>query len=51
MRESTTTLTPAQVYRFASDFCQPHLGNIRSSTEMGVSPCCGTAPILPPQKR
>ena len=25
MRKSTTTLTPAQVYRFASDFCQPHL--------------------------
>ena len=24
MRKSTT-LTPAQVYRFASDFCQPHL--------------------------
>src|SRR5271157_3986024 len=25
MRKSTTTLTPAQVYCFASDFCQPHL--------------------------
>ena len=25
MRKSTTTLTPAKVYRFASDFCQPHL--------------------------
>ena len=25
MRESTDTLTPAQVYRFAIDFCQPHL--------------------------
>ena len=25
MRKSTTTLTPAQVYRFAIDFCQPHL--------------------------
>ena len=25
MRKSTTPLTPAQVYRFASDFCQPHL--------------------------
>ncbi len=25
MRKSTTTLTPAQVYRFAVDFCQPHL--------------------------
>jgi hypothetical protein len=25
MRESTSTLTPAQVYRFAIDFCQPHL--------------------------
>ena len=25
MRKSTTSLTPAQVYRFASDFCQPHL--------------------------
>ncbi|MBV8381423.1 MAG: hypothetical protein JOZ63_02380 [Planctomycetaceae bacterium] len=25
MRKSTSTLTPAQVYRFAVDFCQPHL--------------------------
>jgi Transposase DDE domain len=25
MRKSTTALTPAQVYRFAVDFCQPHL--------------------------
>jgi len=25
MRKSTTTLTPAQVYRFAIDFCQPYL--------------------------
>jgi Transposase DDE domain len=25
MRESTSTLTPAQVYRYATDFCQPHL--------------------------
>src|SRR5438132_14355846 len=25
MRKSTTTLTPAQVYRCAIDFCQPHL--------------------------
>jgi Transposase DDE domain len=25
MRESTSTLTPAQVYRCAIDFCQPHL--------------------------
>ncbi|HME73131.1 MAG TPA: peptide synthetase, partial [Myxococcota bacterium] len=25
MRKSTTTLTPARVYRFAADFCQPHL--------------------------
>jgi len=25
MRKFTDTLTPAQVYRFASDFCQPHL--------------------------
>src|SRR5213080_4196565 len=25
MRKSTDTLTPAQVYRFAVDFCQPHL--------------------------
>jgi Transposase DDE domain len=25
MRKSTTPLTPAQVYRFAVDFCQPHL--------------------------
>src|SRR3954452_13610726 len=25
MRKSTTALTPAQVYRFALDFCQPHL--------------------------
>jgi hypothetical protein len=25
MHESTNTLTPAQVYRFAVDFCQPHL--------------------------
>jgi hypothetical protein len=25
MRKSTTPLTPAQVYRFAIDFCQPHL--------------------------
>ena len=25
MRKSTTALTPAQVYRFAIDFCQPHL--------------------------
>ena len=25
MRKSTCTLTPAQVYRFAVDFCQPHL--------------------------
>jgi hypothetical protein len=25
MRKSTTALTPAQVYRFAADFCQPHL--------------------------
>ena len=25
MRKSTSTLTPAQVYRFAIDFCQPHL--------------------------
>jgi hypothetical protein len=25
MRESTTALTPAQVYRFAIAFCQPHL--------------------------
>jgi Transposase DDE domain len=25
MRKSTDTLTPAQVYRFAADFCQPHL--------------------------
>lgn len=25
MRKSTTTLTPAQVYRFAIEFCQPHL--------------------------
>src|SRR5262249_31568707 len=25
MRKSTTPLTPAQVYRFALDFCQPHL--------------------------
>jgi hypothetical protein len=25
MRESTDTLTPAQVYRFAVDFCQPYL--------------------------
>jgi len=24
MRKSTTILTPAQVYRFAIDFCQPH---------------------------
>ena len=25
MRKFTSTLTPAQVYRFAIDFCQPHL--------------------------
>jgi hypothetical protein len=25
MRKSTDTLTPAQVYRFAVDFCQPYL--------------------------
>jgi hypothetical protein len=25
MRKSTTALTPARVYRFAIDFCQPHL--------------------------
>src|SRR5262245_10168783 len=25
MRKSTTPLTPAQVYRYALDFCQPHL--------------------------
>jgi putative transposase len=25
MRQSTNTLTPAQVYRFAVEFCQPHL--------------------------
>jgi hypothetical protein len=25
LRKSTTPLTPAQVYRFAVDFCQPHL--------------------------
>lgn len=25
MRKSTTPLTPAQVYRFAIEFCQPHL--------------------------
>jgi hypothetical protein len=25
MRKSTDTLTPAQVYRFAVEFCQPHL--------------------------
>jgi Transposase DDE domain len=25
MRKSTTPLTPARVYRFAIDFCQPHL--------------------------
>jgi hypothetical protein len=25
MRKSTTPLTPAQVYRFAVEFCQPHL--------------------------
>src|SRR5438270_13440688 len=25
MRKSTTPLTPAEVYRFAVDFCQPHL--------------------------
>ena len=25
MRQSTNTLTPAQVYRFALEFCQPHL--------------------------
>jgi putative transposase len=25
MHKSTTTLTPAQVYRYAIDFCQPHL--------------------------
>jgi hypothetical protein len=25
MRKSTTTLTPARVYRLAIDFCQPHL--------------------------
>ena len=25
MRKSTSPLTPAQVYRFAVDFCQPHL--------------------------
>jgi hypothetical protein len=25
MHKSTTALTPAQVYRFAIDFCQPHL--------------------------
>src|SRR5262249_4816168 len=25
MRKSTTPLTPAQVYRCALDFCQPHL--------------------------
>src|SRR5262249_12208434 len=26
LRKSTTALTPARVYRFALDFCQPHLG-------------------------
>src|SRR5271165_5983414 len=25
MRKSTAPLTPARVYRFAVDFCQPHL--------------------------
>jgi hypothetical protein len=25
MRKYTTALTPAQVYHFAIDFCQPHL--------------------------
>jgi hypothetical protein len=26
MHKFTSTLTPAQVYRFAVDFCQPYLG-------------------------
>jgi hypothetical protein len=26
MHKFTNTLTPTQVYRFAVDFCQPHLG-------------------------
>src|SRR5262249_19369432 len=41
MRKSTTTLTPAQVYRCAVDFCQPHLdfqakGKVTATTLLPV---------------
>ena len=41
MRKSTNTLTPAQVYRYAVECCQPHL-QLRDGTAETARTICRT---------